>query len=67
VKANTSKKHDDIRVAEVRKAASEGLLSFVVEKGGIVSRDTGGSLVVTEIMLYAEGGKFLPKDTYLVF
>jgi pumilio homology domain family member 6 len=57
VRARTSKKDASVREEEVRKAASEGLLEFVKDEGARVGRETGGSLVVAEIMLYAEGGK----------
>jgi pumilio family protein 6 len=57
VRARTSKKDASVREEEVRKAASEGLLEFVKDEGAKVGRETGGSLVVAEIMLYAEGGK----------
>lgn len=57
VRARTSKKDVGVREEEVRKAASEGLLEFVRSEGATVARETGGSLVVGEIMLYAEGGK----------
>lgn len=57
VKTRTSKKDTSVREEEVRKAASEGLLDFVSNEGATVARDTGGSLVVAEIMLYADGGK----------
>lgn len=62
VRAKTSKKDSTIRESEIRKAASEGLLQFVAENGAETARDTGGSLLVLEIMLYAEGGQiyFLP-------
>jgi pumilio homology domain family member 6 len=56
VRAKTSKKDDDVRKAEVRKAGSEGLIAFVEENGDVTARDTGGCLVVVDIMLYAEGG-----------
>ena len=56
IRAKTSKKDDALRVSEIRKAASEGLLAWIAEKGAEVSRDTGGSLVVLEVMLEAEGG-----------
>lgn len=58
VRAKTSKKDSAIREGEIRKAASEGLLQFVAENGAETARDTGGSLLVLEIMLYAEGGQF---------
>lgn len=67
VRGRTSKKDPEIREEEVRKAASEGLLEFVVNEGKMVSRDTGGSLVVAEIMLYADGGKSIHTNLDLVF
>jgi pumilio family protein 6 len=56
IKTGTSKKDNDTRAEEIRKSASEGLLTFVVEKGTTLCRMPGGSLVVTEIMLYAHSG-----------
>jgi len=56
-KAQTSKKDDSVRAAEIRKAASESLLEFVARHGKEVVMDTGGSLLVGEIMLQADGGK----------
>jgi pumilio family protein 6 len=56
VRATTSKKDDAVRADEVRKACSEGLLEWVVKEGAMVSRDTGGSLVLTDILLFADGG-----------
>lgn len=57
-RAQTSKKSAEVREAEVRKAASEALIQWVEEKGATLVRDPGGSLIVIEIMLFAEGGKF---------
>jgi pumilio family protein 6 len=59
LRAQTSKKSSDARTAEILAAASPGLLSWVVCDGAEVSRDTGGSLVITEIMLEAHGGESL--------
>ena len=56
----TSKKSSDVRAAEICAAASSELLSWVVSDGPEVSRETGGSLVITEIMLEAHGGKSSP-------
>lgn len=57
-KARTSKKDDAVRRAEVRAAASEGLLQLVQgPRAEEMVRDPGGSLVVGEIMLNADGGK----------
>lgn len=43
----------------MRKAASEGLIALLTEDGKAeeMVRDTGGSLLVTEMMLYADAGK----------
>jgi len=56
IRCKTSKKTADIREGEIRTAASEGLLKFIVDSGAEAARDTGGSLVVLDIMLYADGG-----------
>lgn len=55
-RARTSKKTADIREGEVRKFASEALISWVEENATSIIREPGGSLVVTEIMLFADGG-----------
>ncbi|KAF9218484.1 ARM repeat-containing protein [Gyrodon lividus] len=65
VRAKTSKKDNTTREGEIRKAASEELLQFVAEKGAETARDTGGSLVVLEVMLYAEGDKSPAMKTLL--
>ncbi|KAH9061148.1 ARM repeat-containing protein [Lactarius vividus] len=57
LRAHTSKKSSDVRTAEICAAASPELLSWIVRDGAEVSRDTGGSLVITEIMLEAHGDK----------
>ena len=59
IRAHTSKKSSDVRTAEILAAASSELLSWIVRDGAEVSRDTGGSLVITEIMLEAHGGETL--------
>lgn len=56
LRAKTSKKDEAVRRDEVRRAASPALLSLIEERGVEMSRDPKGSLVVAEIMLYAEGG-----------
>jgi|ERR1700722_11187110 len=61
IRAKTTKKDNVLRADEVRLAASEGLLAFVEKMGGEASRGTSGSLLITEIMLYADGGKRLPN------
>lgn len=64
LRSRTSKKAPELREEEIRKAASEELLQWISssdkqEKGKEVVRDPGGSLVVTEIMLFADGGRIL--------
>jgi hypothetical protein len=62
IRAKTSKKSTVVREGEIRAAASEGLLKFVADNGAEAARDTGGSLVVLEIMLYADGGWCISLD-----
>ncbi|KAF6752057.1 armadillo-type protein [Ephemerocybe angulata] len=57
VREKTSKKSAESREAEIRKAASEGLISWVEESGKTLIRDPGASLVVADIVLYADGDK----------
>lgn len=61
LRALTSKKSSDVRTAEICSAASPELLSWVMQNGAEVSRETGGSLVITEIMLEAHGGESPPS------
>ncbi|KAI0353312.1 ARM repeat-containing protein [Trametes cingulata] len=65
IRSKTSKKDDALRASEIRKAASDGLLQWIAEKGADVARDTGGSLVVCEIMLEAEGDKSAASENLL--
>ncbi|KAH9837998.1 ARM repeat-containing protein [Rhodofomes roseus] len=65
VRARTSKKDEALRAAEIRKAASDGLLSWLAESGADVAREPGGSLVVCEVMLYAEGDNLPASDNLL--
>ena len=55
-RAQTSKKDGSVRAAEIRKAASEPLLEFVANDGKEAAMDTGGSLLILEIMLQADCG-----------
>jgi pumilio family protein 6 len=57
LRAKTSKKDEAVRRDEIRRAASPALLALVEERGVEMSRDPKGSLVVAEIMLFAEGGQ----------
>ena len=48
-----------MRAEEVRKAASAGLLESLIEDAEVLEktiRDPAGSLLVVEIMLYADAG-----------
>lgn len=65
IRAQTSKKDNAVRALEIKRAASEPLLAWITESGAEVSRDKGGSLVVCEIMLGAEGDKSAASDTLL--
>ncbi|KZT21924.1 ARM repeat-containing protein [Neolentinus lepideus HHB14362 ss-1] len=64
-KAGMSKKDDEVRREEVRKAAGEGLLEWLGRSGEEVVRDPGGSLVVCEVMLYVEGDKTAVMESLL--
>lgn len=57
VRAKTSKKDEKVRAEEIRKAASETLVSWLSEKTTEIVRDPGGSLIAGEIMLSLEGDK----------
>ncbi|KAI0045954.1 ARM repeat-containing protein [Auriscalpium vulgare] len=65
IREHTSKKAADIRIAEVRASASPDLLAWIEKDGAEVSRDTGGSLVVTEVMLEADGEKQTAMEALL--
>ncbi|KAL0959125.1 hypothetical protein HGRIS_014419 [Hohenbuehelia grisea] len=53
----TSKKAADVRSEEVRRAASDALIEWVAKNAETIVREPGGSLVVAEVMLYADGDK----------
>ena len=57
-KAQTSKKDGSVRATEILKAASGSLLEFVARHGKEAVLSTGGSLLVLEIMLQADGGAY---------
>ncbi|KAJ7661236.1 puf family RNA-binding protein [Mycena rosella] len=65
VRARTSKKTQEVREAEIRAGASEALIKWVKDKGAALLRETGASLVLTEIMLFAEGDKTAASQTLL--
>ncbi|KAJ7139088.1 puf family RNA-binding protein [Mycena epipterygia] len=65
VRARTSKKTQEVREAEIRAGASEALIKWVKDKGALLLRETGASLVVTEIMLFADGDKAAASETLL--
>lgn len=64
IKTKTSKKDEEVRRKEIREAASPDLVASIERmgkgdgEGGVeeMVRDPGGSLLVAEIMLYADGG-----------
>jgi pumilio family protein 6 len=53
------------RAAADRRAASEGLLAWVARDGAEVALDTGGSLVVADVLLLADGDKTPAMDALL--
>lgn len=53
----TSKKSPEVRQEEVRRGASEALLTWVKEQGAELAREAAESLIIADIMLHAEGGK----------
>ncbi|KAJ9109007.1 hypothetical protein QFC21_000333 [Naganishia friedmannii] len=55
--AKTSKKDKDIRRKELKAVMSPDLLKLVEEQGEQLLRDTGASILVTEILLSADGDK----------
>lgn len=55
-RARTSKKDSELRVRELRVAASEPLLNLIAQRAEELCRDPGASLLVVETMLYTEGG-----------
>ncbi|KAF7377819.1 PUM-HD domain-containing protein [Mycena sanguinolenta] len=65
IRARTSKKTQEVREAEVRAGASEALIKWVKDKGAGLLRETGASLVLTDIMLFADGDKAGASETLL--
>lgn len=61
IRARTSKKSPESREEEVRRAASEELITWVEESGETLIREPTGCLIVAEILLYSEGGKPSPN------
>ena len=45
-----------MRREEVRRAVSDGYLAALTRDLEVMIRDPGGSLVIGEVMLFAEGG-----------
>ena len=56
IREKTSKKHEGVRRDEVRRAVSDGYLAAPVRDLEAMISDPGGSLVLGEVMLFAEGG-----------
>ncbi len=55
--SKTSKKNATTRREELRSAANEGFIKLAAEHGEEMIREAGASLLLTEIMLFAVGGK----------
>ncbi|KAJ7595727.1 armadillo-type protein [Mycena floridula] len=64
-RSRTSKKAPEARQNEIRVGASEALLQWVQSKGDALIRDPAGSLVVAEVMLFADGDKSAAISTLL--
>jgi len=64
MRARTSKKEPQSRESEVRRFASEALITWVQENGAILVREPSGTLVVVDVMLFAEGGTFLSLSLF---
>ncbi|KAG5635330.1 hypothetical protein H0H81_011704 [Sphagnurus paluster] len=64
-RARTSKKDAKAREDEVRKFASEALIEWVEQSAASIVREPGGSLVVAEIMLFADGDKLAASRALL--
>lgn len=56
IREKTSKKDEGVRRDEVRRAVSVGYLAALVRDLDAMISDPGGSLVLAEVMLFAEGG-----------
>ncbi|KAJ7198843.1 armadillo-type protein [Mycena pura] len=65
LRAQTSKKAPEVREAEIRAGASEALIDWVKDHGARLLRETGASLVITEILLFADGDKTAAGETLL--
>ncbi|KAJ3848631.1 armadillo-type protein [Lentinula lateritia] len=61
----TSKKSPEVRQEEVRRGASEALLTWVEGQGAELIRGPAESLIIADIMLYAEGDKSSPSQALL--
>jgi pumilio homology domain family member 6 len=64
-KAGTSKKDEALRREEIKKAVSEDMLKAVQDNAKEMMLDPAGSLLVTEVLLYAEGGRLYNR--YRIF
>ena len=67
IRSRTSKRSSSSREEEVRNAASEDLIRWVEDSGETLIRELIGSLVVSEIMLNADGGLSTSFYIYIIF
>ena len=67
IRSRTSKRSSSSREEEVRNAASEDLIRWVEDSGETLIREPIGSLVVSEIMLNADGGLSTSFYIYIIF
>ncbi|KAH7323362.1 armadillo-type protein [Rhizoctonia solani] len=61
----TSKKDPEVRRAELRAAASPGMIKAIEDDAEALVRDRGASVFVGEVMLFAEGDKSKALDALL--
>jgi pumilio homology domain family member 6 len=64
-RSRTSKKDDTVRQSEIRAGASEALLAWVKVDGEKAVRQPEGTIIIGDIMLYADGDKSSANETLL--
>ncbi|KDN34057.1 hypothetical protein RSAG8_12845, partial [Rhizoctonia solani AG-8 WAC10335] len=62
----TSKKDPGVRRAELRAAASQGMIKAIEDDAEALVRDRGASVFVGEVMLFTEGDKSKALDALLI-
>ncbi|KAF8996016.1 puf family RNA-binding protein [Cyathus striatus] len=65
IREKTSKKDPEARQEEILKSASSALLEWIAKDGASLVREPAGALIVTDVMLYADGDKSEAISTLL--